>query len=123
MFDIQIDRPRSMVTFVLKGTVTPDEMERFGKEFKRACEAVKGDDFVVQGDVRGFGPTGPEVVQQQSGAYQVAFDLGAQRFAEIVENEQIASETNRLARANGSDELLRRFADADAAQRWLQSGD
>ncbi|MFO0580427.1 MAG: glycosyltransferase [Polyangia bacterium] len=121
MFDIQIDRSRSVVTFVLKGTVTPEEMERFGNDFRRACEAVKGDEFVVKGDVRGFGPTGPEVVQQQSGAYQNAFDLGARRFAEIVENDELAREANNLARANGSDELLRRFADADAAERWLQS--
>lgn len=123
MFDIQIDKATSMVAFVLSGPVQPEEMDRFVIEFRRACEVLQGKEFLVKADVRSFSPTVPEVVQKQSAAYQSAIDLGVERFAEIVESDVVAKELNRMAREGGTEQLLRRFFDADAAQDWLLHGD
>jgi hypothetical protein len=123
VFDIKVDRIHAIVEFVLEGRVRLEEMENFVSELRKACETVQGRDFTIKADVRGFRPMAPEVAEMIRAVQQFGIELGVKRVAEIIESDIVALQLNRVARESGTDKILRRFWDEDAAHEWLLHGD
>lgn len=123
MFDIKVDRIQAMVEFVLEGRVRLEEMENFVNELRKSCESLQGREILIKADVRGFRPMAPEVAEKIRAVQEFGIELGVKRVAEIIESDIVALQLNRVARESGTDKILRRFWDEDAAHEWLMNGD
>ncbi|WP_438018373.1 STAS/SEC14 domain-containing protein [Sorangium sp. So ce315] len=123
MFEIKVDRIHAIVDFVLEGRVRLEEMEHFVSELRKACEGLQGREIKIKADVRGFRPMAPEVAERIRAVQEFGLELGVMRVAEIIESDIVALQLNRVARESGTDKVLRRFWDEDAAHEWLLHGD
>ncbi len=76
--------------------------------------------------VRGFRLMSPRKspAEKIRAVQEFGLELGVMlRVAEIIESDIVALQLNRVARESGTDKVLRRFWDEDAAHEWLLHGD
>jgi uncharacterized protein YihD (DUF1040 family) len=123
VFTINIDQNNAIVEFVLEGFVKQDEIDRFAKELLDATHALVGHEIKISADVRSFKPAKQEVADGIRKVQEEGLKMGVIRVAEIVESDIVAMQLNRLAKESGTDKILRRFWEDDAARDWLINGD
>jgi len=123
MYRIDIDRQHTIIELVLDGLIRPEEMTRFVGELRAATLALAGRDINIKADMRTFRPSAPEVAEMLREVQQFGLHNGVKRVAEMVESPLAALQLNRVARESGTDKILRRFSDDQAASRWLIHGD
>lgn len=123
MYRIDVDQQHTIIELVLDGLIRPEEMARFVEELRAATLALAGRDINIKADMRTFRPSAPEVAEMLRDVQQFGLRNGVKRVAEMVESPLSALQLNRVARESGTDKILRRFADDQAARRWLIYGD
>jgi len=123
MFEIKVDETHAIVDFVLDGIVPIDEMGRFIEMLKRATLDLKGSEIKIMADLRGFRPAVAEVADMIRDVQEFGIRTGVRRVAEIVESDVVACQLNGVAQGSGTDKILRRFWEDEAAREWLIHGD
>lgn len=123
MFQIQVDRTNALIEFVVDGYIPMAEMQRFVKELKEATVSLTGREIVIKADMRTFKPASPEAADMLREVQEFGIRTGVKRVAEMVESQIVALQLNRVARASGTDKILRRFWEETEARRWLLHGD
>lgn len=123
MYRIDVDKQHTIIELVLDGLIRPEEMTKFVEELKAATLALAGRDISIKADMRTFRPSAPQVAEMLRDVQQFGIQNGVKRVAEMVESQLSALQLNRVARESGTDKILRRFADDQAAKRWLIYGE
>lgn len=123
MFQIQVDRTNALIEFVVDGYVPMAEMQRFVKELKEATLSLAGREIMIKADMRTFKPASPEAADMLREVQEFGLRSGVKRVAEMVESQIVALQLNRVARASGTDKILRRFWEDSPARLWLMHGD
>ncbi|HYO69790.1 MAG TPA: STAS/SEC14 domain-containing protein [Archangium sp.] len=123
MYRLDIDKQNTIIELVLDGLIRPDEMTRFVEELRAATLSLAGRDIRIKADMRTFRPSAPEVAEMLREVQQFGMQNGVKRVAEMVESPLSALQLNRVARESGTDKILRRFTEDQAAKRWLIHGD
>lgn len=123
MFQIQVDRTNALIEFVVDGYIPMTEMQRFVKELKDATLSLAGREIVIKADMRTFKPASPEAADMLREVQEFGLRRGVKRVAEMVESQIVALQLNRVARASGTDKILRRFWEDAPARRWLLHGE
>ena len=123
MYRIDVDRQHTIIELVLDGLIRPDEMTRFVEELKATTQALAGRAIFIKADMRTFRPSAPQVAEMLRNVQEFGLHNGVKRVAEMVESQLAALQLNRVARESGTDKILRRFADDQAAKRWLIYGE
>jgi hypothetical protein len=99
------------------------EMQRFVKELKEATLSLAGREIMIKADMRTFKPASPEAADMLREVQEFGLRSGVKRVAEMVESQIVALQLNRVARASGTDKILRRFWEDSPARLWLMHGD
>ncbi|AKJ08310.1 hypothetical protein ATI61_12528 [Archangium gephyra] len=123
MYRIDVDKQNALIELVLDGLIRPDEMTRFVEELRAATLSLAGRDIRIKADMRTFRPSAPPVAEMLRDVQQFGIQNGVKRVAEMVESQLSALQLNRVARESGTDKILRRFTDDQAARRWLLHGE
>ncbi|NBD10223.1 MULTISPECIES: STAS/SEC14 domain-containing protein [Corallococcus] len=123
MYRIDVDRAASIVSFALEGYIRLEEMERFVVDLRAATDAVAGHAIKIEADLRTFRPASPEAADLIRRVQEYGLRSGVTRVAELVENQIVALQLNRVASGSGTDKILRRFWQEGAARSWLLYGD
>ncbi len=123
MYRLDVDKQHSLIEFALDGIIRKDEMERFVSELRAATLSLAGQDIKLMADVRTFRPSSPEVAEMIRQVQEFGLKSGVKQVAEMVESQVVALQLNRVARESGTDKILRRFHDNQAAKRWLLFGE
>lgn len=123
MFKVTVDHENAIVEFLLDGIIKKDEMERFVTELRDATLGLTGHAVKIKADVRTFQPASPDVADMIRGVQEFGLRNGVKRVAEVVESQVVALQLNRVARASGTDKILRRFWEDESAREWLIHGD
>lgn len=123
MYRIDVDKQNTLIELVLDGLIRPDEMTKFVEELRAATLSLAGREISIKADMRTFRPSAPEVAEMLREVQQFGMLNGVKRVAEMVESPLSALQLNRVARESGTDKILRRFTEDQAARRWLLHGD
>jgi hypothetical protein len=123
VYRIDIDREHAIISFVLDGSIRPEEMKQFFEGMKAAAGTLSGREIKVKSDLRTFKPLSQESVDTAREMQQLGIQLGVVRVAELVESHTAALQLNRVARESGADKIMRRFTDEAEARAWLIHGD
>ncbi len=123
MYRIDIDREHAIISFVLDGSIRPEEMKQFFEAMKAAAATLGGREFKVMSDLRTFKPLPQESADMAREMQQLGMQLGVVRVAEVVASPTAALQLNRVARESGVDKIMRRFSDEKEARAWLIHGD
>ncbi|RKG65788.1 hypothetical protein [Corallococcus terminator] len=123
MYRIDVNRAESIVSFALEGYIRLEEMQRFVVELKAATDTVAGQAIKIEADLRTFRPASPEAADLIRRVQEYGLRSGVTRVAELVQNEIVALQLNRVALGSGTDKILRRFWQESAARLWLLHGD
>ena len=123
MYQVKLDKVHAIVEFILDGYIRVEEMQRFVAELSAATAELKGRDIKIKADLRTFRPASPEAAEMIRGVQEFGIKTGVMRVAEMVDSQIVALQLNRVARESGTDKVLRRFWDEDAAHEWLLHGD
>lgn len=123
MYRIDVDRSASIVSFALEGYIRLEEMERFVVDLRAATDVVAGHAIKIEADLRTFRPASPEAADLIRRVQEYGLRSGVTRVAELVENQIVALQLNRVASGSGTDKILRRFWQEGAARSWLLHGD
>ena len=123
MYRIDVDKQNTIIELVLDGLIRPEEMTKIVEELKAATLALAGREISIKADMRTFRPSAPQVAEMLREVQQFGIQNGVKRVAEMVESQLSALQLNRVARESGTDKILRRFADDQAAKRWLIFGE
>ncbi|MCY1046793.1 hypothetical protein OV208_36150 [Corallococcus sp. bb12-1] len=123
MYRIDVNRAESIVSFALEGYIRLEEMKRFVVELKAATDTVAGQAIKIEADLRTFRPASPEAADLIRRVQEYGLRSGVTRVAELVQNEIVALQLNRVASGSGTDKILRRFWQESAARLWLRHGD
>jgi hypothetical protein len=123
VFQIQVDRAKALIEFVVDGYIPMTEMQRFVKELKEATVSLAGREILIKADMRTFKPASPEAADMLREVQEFGLTRGVKRVAEMVESQIVALQLNRVARSSGTDKILRRFWEEAPARRWLLHGD
>jgi hypothetical protein len=123
VYRIDIDREHAIISFVLDGSIRPEEMKQFFEGMKEAAATLSGREIKVKSDLRTFKPLSQESVETAREMQQLGMQLGVIRVAELVASPTAALQLNRVARESGADKIMRRFSDEAEARAWLIHGD
>ncbi|QRN98173.1 hypothetical protein JRI60_03615 [Archangium violaceum] len=123
MYRLDVDSQEALIEFALDGLIRKEEMERFVEELRAATQQLTGREIKIKADLRTFRPSAPEVAEMIRAVQEFGLRSGVKRVAEMVESQVVALQLNRVARESGTDKILRRFADDNAALRWLLYGE
>lgn len=123
MYRIDIDREHAIISFVLDGSIRPEEMKEFFERMKAAAATLPGRELKVKSDLRTFKPLSEASADTAREMQQLGMQLGVIRVAELVASPTAALQLNRVARESGLDKILRRFSDEAEARAWLIHGD
>jgi len=123
MFEIKVDKAHAIVEFVLEGMMRSDEMRYFVHKLQEATLQLSGREIKIKADLRALRPASAEIAEMIRTVQEFGIRSGVARVAEIVENDVIALQLNRVAHESGTDEILRRFCNEDSARAWLIHGD
>ncbi len=123
MYTLDVDKQNALIEFALDGLIRKDEMVRFVEELRSATLSLSGRDIKLKADVRTFRPSSPEVAEMIRQLQEFGLQSGVKQVAELVESQVVALQLNRVARESGTDKILRRFHDDQAAKRWLLYGE
>ncbi len=123
MYTLDVDTQNALIEFALDGLIRKDEMVRFVEELRSATLSLSGRDIKLKADVRTFRPSSPEVAEMIRQLQEFGLQSGVKQVAELVESQVVALQLNRVARESGTDKILRRFHDDQAAKRWLLYGE
>jgi hypothetical protein len=123
VYRLDTDKQNALIEFALDGIIRKDEMVRFVEELRAATLSLAGRDIKLKADVRTFRPSSPEVAEMIRQVQEFGLQSGVKQVAELVESQVVALQLNRVARESGTDKILRRFHDDQAARRWLLFGE
>jgi hypothetical protein len=123
VYRLDVDGQEALIEFALDGLIRKDEMEKFVEELRAATQQLMGREIKIKADLRTFRPSAPEVAEMIRAVQEFGLRSGVKRVAEMVESQVVALQLNRVARESGTDKILRRFADDNAALRWLLYGE
>jgi hypothetical protein len=123
VYTLDVDTQNALIEFALDGLIRKDEMVRFVEELRSATLSLSGRDIKLKADVRTFRPSSPEVAEMIRQLQEFGLQSGVKQVAELVESQVVALQLNRVARESGTDKILRRFHDDQAAKRWLLYGE
>jgi hypothetical protein len=123
VYQIQTNKPDSVIEFVIDGYIREEEMLRFVKELKVVMQRFAGREFKVQADLRTYKPASPAVTEIVREIQEYGIRNGMKRVAELVESQIVALQMNRVARESGMNKILRRFWDVAEAKEWLLHGE
>ncbi|HEX8434886.1 STAS/SEC14 domain-containing protein [Archangium sp.] len=123
MYRLDINKQHALIEFALDGLIRKDEMARFVEELRAATLGLSGQEIKLMADVRTFRPSSPEVAEMIREVQAFGLQSGVKQVAELVESQIVALQLNRVARESGTDKILRRFHDDQAARRWLLFGE
>jgi hypothetical protein len=123
VYTLDVDKQNALIEFALDGLIRKDEMVRFVEELRSATLSLSGRDIKLKADVRTFRPSSPEVAEMIRQLQEFGLQSGVKQVAELVESQVVALQLNRVARESGTDKILRRFHDDQAAKRWLLYGE
>ncbi|AFE03378.1 hypothetical protein D7V80_22435 [Corallococcus sp. CA054B] len=123
MYRIDVDRAESIVSFALEGYIRLEEMQRFVEDLRAATDEVAGQAIKIEADLRTFRPASPEAADLIRRVQEYGLRSGVTRVAELVQNQIVALQLNRVASGSGTDKILRRFWQESAARTWLKHGD
>jgi hypothetical protein len=119
VYEITTDRTHNILEFRLNGMVPLDEMEQFVREMHEAGLSLQGRPIKIKADVRRFKPAAPEIAEMIRDLEELWLLLGVTQIAEIVENNVVALQLQRVARESGATKVVRRFEDEKSAHEWL----
>jgi hypothetical protein len=123
VYRLDVDKENALIEFALDGLMRKDEMARFVEELRAATLRLAGQSIKLMADLRTFRPSSPEVAEMIRQVQEFGLQSGVKQVAELVESQVVALQLNRVARESGTDKILRRFADDQAARRWLLFGE
>jgi hypothetical protein len=123
VYRLDINKQHALIEFALDGLIRKDEMARFVEELRAATLGLSGQEIKLMADVRTFRPSSPEVAEMIREVQAFGLQSGVKQVAELVESQIVALQLNRVARESGTDKILRRFHDDQAARRWLLFGE
>lgn len=123
MYRLDVDKQNTLIEFALDGLIRKDEMTRFVEELRAATLSLAGRDIKLKADLRTFRPSSPDVAEMIRQVQEFGLQSGVKQVAELVESQVVALQLNRVARESGTDKILRRFHDDQAARRWLLFGE
>lgn len=123
MFKIEVDDENAIVAFVLVGFFCNEEIREFADALLDATRSLAGREIKIKGDLRAFKPAKPGVENWIRFVQEEGLRLGVMRVAEVVENYLVAMQLNSVAHQSGTEPILRRFWEDEAAMYWLVHGD
>jgi hypothetical protein len=123
VYRLDVDKENALIEFALDGLMRKDEMARFVEELRAATLGLAGQGIKLMADLRTFRPSSPEVAEMIRQVQEFGLQSGVKQVAELVESQVVALQLNPVARESGTDNILRRFADDQAARRWLLFGE
>lgn len=123
MYRLDVDKENALIEFALDGIVRKEEMVQFVEQLRTATVSLSGQGIKIKADLRTFRPSSPEVAEMIRQVQAFGLQSGVKQVAELVESQVVALQLNRVARESGTDKILRRFTDDQAARRWLLFGE